>query len=156
MENPTVCFTGHRELPENKLDVIADRIEKEVEYLIKKGYRNFESGGALGFDILTAQVVLKLKKKYPHINLILILPCKEQSKYWGKNDIKIYDAIKKKADKIVYTSEFYYKGCMHKRNRKLVAKASVCLCYLEKNSGGTFYTVHYAEAKGLKLINIAE
>lgn len=151
-----MCFTGHRELPKNKLDIIGNRIEEEVDFLIKKGYCNFVSGGALGFDLFAAQIVLRLKQKYPHINLILILPCKEQTKYWEKSNIEIYDTVKSKADKIMYTSEFYYRGCMHKRNRKLVDTASVCICYLEKNSGGTFYTVNYAESKGLKLINIAK
>ncbi len=152
----TVCFSGHRELPKNRLANIADKLKMKIEALIKSGYYCFESGGALGFDILAAQIVLKLKKKYPHINLILILPCKQQTKYWDKSDIIIYDNVKKRADKIIYTSDVYYNGCMHKRNRALVDTANVCLCYLEKNSGGTFYTVKYAESKGLRIINIAE
>lgn len=156
MKKYTVCFSGHRELPKNKLIYIADRLEKEIEFLIKSGYCVFESGGALGFDLFAEKIVLKLKKKYPHINLLLVLPCKEQTKYWKKEDIKIYDYIKSKADKIIYTSEFYYKGCMHKRNRELVDTADICICYLDKNFGGTFYTVKYAKSKGLKIINIAE
>lgn len=152
----TVCFSGHRELPKNRLANIADKLQTEIEALIKSGYYYFESGGALGFDLLAAQIVLKMKKKYPHINLILILPCKQQTKYWGKSDIIIYDNVKKRADKTIYTSEVYHNGCMHKRNRALVDTANVCLCYLEKNSGGTFYTVKYAKSKGLRIINIAE
>ena len=41
---------------------------------------------------------------------------------------------------------------MHKRNRHLVNSSSICLCYLNKQSGGTFYTVNYAYRKGLKVI----
>lgn len=96
MKKYTVCFSGHRELPKNKLISISDMLEKEIEYLIKSGYCCFESGGALGFDLFAAEIVLKLKKKYPHINLILILPCKEQTKYWKKDDIKNMIILKTK------------------------------------------------------------
>jgi len=42
---------------------------------------------------------------------------------------------------------------MHKRNRHLVDNSSVCVCYLNKENGGTAYTVDYAGKKGLELIN---
>lgn len=45
---------------------------------------------------------------------------------------------------------------MFKRNRHLVDNSSVCVAYLTANSGGTAYTVNYAESKGLKIINLAE
>ena len=38
------------------------------------GYLYFGAGGALGFDTLAAQTVLDLKKDYPQIKLILVLP----------------------------------------------------------------------------------
>ena len=50
----------------------------------------------------------------------------------------------KAADKVVYTSQDYYSGCMHKRNRHLVDNSSRCICFLNEKTGGTFYTVNYA------------
>lgn len=70
--------------------------------------------------------------------------------------IEIYDDIKQKADKVVYTSQEYTRGCMHKRNRHLVDNSSACISYLTENKGGTFYTVNYAKSKGVEVINIAE
>lgn len=67
-----------------------------------------------------------------------------------------YDDIKQKADKVVYTSQEYTRGCMHKRNRHLVDNSSACISYLTENKGGTFYTVNYAKSKGVEVINIAE
>ena len=32
---------------------------------------------------------------------------------------------------------------------------SVCVCYLNRESGGTAYTVRYAGKKGLEIINLA-
>ena len=70
--------------------------------------------------------------------------------------MKIYESIKEQADKVVYTSEEYTRGCMHKRNRHLVDNSSVCICYLTESTGGTAYTVNYAKEKGLMTINVAE
>ena len=80
----------------------------------------FGAGGALGFDTLAAQMVLKLKERYPDIKLILVLPCKTQTSGWKQTDIDEYERIKAAADKVVFTSEVYYRGCMHKRNLSLI------------------------------------
>ncbi len=115
----------------------------------------FGAGGALGFDTLAAQCVLSLRKRYPHIKLILVLPCTAQTKGWSKDDIAIYEEIKSQADKVVYTSHDYFRGCMFKRNRHLVNGSSVCIAYLTQEKGGTAYTVNYAKEQGLTVINLA-
>ena len=74
----------------------------------------FGAGGALGFDTLAAQCVLSLRKRYPHIKLILVLPCITQTKGWSKNDIAIYEEIKSQADKVVYTSHDYFRAVCSK------------------------------------------
>lgn len=123
---------------------------------IEQGYRYFGCGGALGFDTLAAQTVLEMKNEYPEIRLILVLPCCNQMRCWKEADIAEYERIMKAADKVTYTSEQYYSGCMHKRNRHLVDNSSLCICYLTEPSGGTAYTVNYARTQGLKIINVAE
>ena len=45
---------------------------------------------------------------------------------------------------------------MFKRNRHLVNHSSACICYLEKPTGGTAYTVNYARKCGLQIINLME
>lgn len=156
MKNKTCCFTGHRTLPENEIPAIRKKLNREISYLIEKGYRYFGTGGALGFDTVAAQEVLSLKKIYPQIKLILVLPCREQDKFWNEIDRKSYENLREQADKIVYTSQRYEPGCMQKRNRHLVDHSSICIAYLTASSGGTFYTVHYAKGWGLKIINLAE
>lgn len=156
MRDKTCCFTGHRELPiawgRWKL---AAKLEKAIIEQINTGIRFFGTGGALGFDTLAAQTVLKLKKKYPEIKLILVLPCVTQTRGWTTEDVEEYERIKAQADKVVYTAQEYTKGCMFKRNRHLVDNSSVCICYLTRKSGGTAYTVRYAKEHSLEIINIA-
>ncbi len=150
----TVCFTGHREIPFMKQSVIKDQLKRVLKELIEQGSCFFCAGGALGFDTLAAQAVLDLREQYPQIKLILVLPCLSQTKNWDEKDMQIYEYIKEQADRVVYTSREYTRGCMHKRNRNLVDNSSTCVCYLSKTSGGTAYTVEYARKKGLRIINI--
>lgn len=143
-------------LPKNKLSDITVSLERIIIKYINEGYRYFGAGGALGFDTLAAETVLRLKNKYPYIKLILVLPCLSQTKGWKKTDIEKYNFIKAQADKVVYTSQEYTSDCMFKRNRHLVNYSSLCICYLSNNSGGTAYTVAYAKKNNLKIENIAE
>ena len=156
LKNRTVCFTGHRKIPPERMDTLARRLKAILIDLIENGYQYFGAGGALGFDTLAAQTILELKADYPHIKLILVLPCLSQADGWSSHDQDIYEHIKTAADKVVYTSREYSKGCMHKRNRHLVDNSSTCVCYLTENTGGTAYTVEYAKKMNLVVINVAE
>lgn len=154
MKENTCCFTGHRKIAPAQQKIVAVRLRDTVEKLILGGFTDFLAGGALGFDTMAAQCVLSLKEKYPHIKLVLVLPCVTQTKDWSVKDILIYENIKQQADKVVYTSQEYTRGCMFKRNRYLVDHSSVCVAYLTGNKGGTAYTVAYAHQKGLNVINL--
>lgn len=156
MREKAVCFTGHRKIPIEKQNEISRRLEAVLIHLIERGYLYFGAGGALGFDTLAAETVLALREKYPQIKLILVLPCKAQADRWNERERNLYENILGQADKVVYTSTKYIKGCMYKRNRHLVDSSSVCVCYLTEDTGGTAYTVRYASAKGLFIVNVAE
>ena len=156
MKEHTCCFSGHRKIPPAEIPMVKKKLRDALVECIKNGYRYFGSGGAIGFDLLTAWEVLKLKNEYPHIRLILVLPCRNQTRWWKETDISEYERIKSKADKVVYTSDEYYSGCMQKRNRHLVENSSLCICYLTGQTGGTAYTVKYAEKCGVKVWNIAK
>jgi len=142
-------------IPIEDRESLQTRLEETLLRLIAQGIRYFGAGGALGFDTIAALTVIKLRETHPHIRLILVLPCKDQPKGWNQEDVKTYKQILLKADKFVHTSERYYSGCMHKRNRRLVDHSAVCVCYLIERTGGTAYTVRYAELMGLRIINLA-
>jgi len=101
MRERTCCFTGHRDIPERDYESIKRKTEEVVEQLIGKGVIYFGAGGALGFDTLAAEVVLKAKEKHPEVKLILILPCQDQDRLWKTEDKMVYADIKGKADKVV-------------------------------------------------------
>lgn len=61
MRSQTCCFTGHREIDKSVLPVLAQQLEAALRQLIGEGCRCFGAGGALGFDTLAAQTVLRLR-----------------------------------------------------------------------------------------------
>lgn len=154
MKEQTCCFTGHRKIPPEQYKSIVKRLKLEITDMINKGIIYFGVGGALGFDTMAAKAVLELRKIYPQIKLILVLPCKTQTQGWNEADKKTYEDIKRACDKYVYVSEEYTYDCMYIRNRHLVDNSNYCICYLTKQIGGTAYTVEYAKKNGLKVINI--
>ena len=155
MKERTCCFTGHRKIPPLQSVQIAERLKTELIKLIDQGYLYFGAGGALGFDTIAAKAVLTLQQSCPQIKLILVLPCKTQTRGWEKENIAVYEDIKNRCNKVVYTSENYTRGCMLKRNRHLVDNSSACVCYLTESKGGTAYTVDYARRSGIKIVNLA-
>ncbi len=156
VRNLTCCFTGHRSIPQEQIPILEEKLETLIRSLVKQGVIYYGAGGALGFDTVSAQVVLKLRRELPQIKLILVLPCPGQAQKWSKRDQEIYENIKVQADKAVYTSQEYTRDCMFIRNRHLVDYSGTCICYLTRPKGGTAYTVNYARTKGLRVINLAD
>lgn len=152
----TCCFTGHRDIPEERFAWISRRIEHTITELVGRGVIYFGAGGALGFDTIAALAALKMKARHPQIKLILVLPCREQADRWRGEDRALYQAILRRADKITYVSEHYTRDCMLARNRYLVDHSRHCVCYLSQSGGGTAYTVAYAVKNGLEIVNLAD
>ena len=80
----TACFTGHRVLPSAALPLIKQRLSQAIKHLIERGVTDFLCGGALGFGQLAGPVVLEAKRKYPHVSLIMVLPCLYQDEKWAR------------------------------------------------------------------------
>lgn len=154
MKEKTCCFTGHRQVSPEDRNKIEKRLEKEIEWLIYQGITHFETGGAQGFDMLAALTVIKLRETYPRIRLVLVLCCKEHTKGWKKEDIKIYNQILNQADEVIYTSEQYHTGCIEEHNRYLADNSTFCICYLIRPDSTTAYTVEYASKQNLRIIPI--
>lgn len=150
------CFTGHRAIPYGQTAQVYTILQSTIRALIHKGTTRFFAGGALGFDTLCAKAVLELRQTHPAIKLFLLLPCQSQARFWSEEDKAEYEEIKRRANDVRYISIEYTRSCMFERNRALVDNADVCVCYLRKTTGGTAYTVRYAESKGLRIINLAK
>jgi uncharacterized phage-like protein YoqJ len=147
----TASFSGHRTIGAREAAPLAASIRKTVEELAARGITRFCAGGAQGFDMLAALVVLET----PGVSLTLILPCREQTSRWQPVDIGFYNDVLDRANEVIYTADSYSAGCYHLRNRRLVEESSILVCYFTGKAGGTAYTVDYAKKNNLEIINLA-
>ena len=143
------ALTGHRRLEEN-FDKKA--LIKTLETLILNGVETFYNGLAVGFDLLSAETVLDLKKTYPQIRLVLCVPFYGQEKGYSIEDKKRYAEILKNGDGCAVLSDRYYPGCFFKRNDYMCEQADMLLAYKRSEKGGTAYTVKKFMKKGGKII----
>ncbi len=152
MKNKSVCFTGHREIDPASVPFIRAKLREILIKCIEDGYCDFYNGGARGFDLLSAEELLELKKSYPHVRLHIIVPCSNQTRGWREEDVIRYENVTVLADEVKCLSPVYFDGCMQIRNRYMVDNSDLLIAYLERASGGSAYTVRYAEKQGLKVI----
>ena len=151
----SVCFTGHRYLANRDLPGIVERLDRVLEQCYQHGYRDFLCGGALGFDMLAAERVAALQCRHGDARLIMVLPCSDQSHRWTERDAMRYERLLYGADDIQVLSPMYYEGCMQARNRHMVDRSSLCICYFRHPKGGTASTVAYAVKSRVPVLNVA-
>ena len=154
-KSKTLFFTGHRNAYKTEGARDYEALEKAIASFIDKGYKYFISGGAIGFDTMAAECVLKLKRKGACVSLIFMLPCREQDIKWSEWERKKYRKLLAEADRVIYIQEHYTRTCMYERNRAMADASSACIAYCTKRSGGTAYTISYAIQKGIPVVNIA-
>lgn len=151
----TVCFTGHRVLHDPKSE-IENSLETAIRQCIDKGAEFFITGGAIGFDTIAALTVIRLRETYPHIRLILALPCPpdQQTLKWSTEQKQEYQRILKLANEVNILSPIYTDRCMLIRNKYMVDNSSKLIHYLRTNRGGTMHTISYAQKEQIELIGI--
>ena len=152
--NPTCCFTGHRKILLKDKEKLINDLDNAIEEVIKNGITRFICGGALGFDTLAAQAIIKKKQQYPELLLEIAVPCRDQDAKWTLKQKEEYQRILKSADKITVLFEKYVTGCMHFRNAFMVDISDVLISYYRGIPGGTRHAFLYAESRGLKIINL--
>ncbi len=151
------CFSGHRRIPEQDMLWLRRRLREEILALVEDGVGTFLAGGALGFDTIAAQEVLRVRAMgLPTLKLVLALPYVGQEETWSQRDAAVYRSLLRQADEVVYMAEGYRRGIMHQRDRYLVDHSAYCICYLVQEKGGTAYTAQYAKEQGVLVRNLAE
>lgn len=146
MSNEKVAFTGHRSIPFATINVLRQRISDCVENLYLSGKTEYLCGMALGFDLLCAEVVLSLKKRFPDIRLICVLPYRAQSEMWNAMQRARHSLILDKADEVIVLSEEYFHGCFLRRNDYMLKICSTVVAYYDgKLQGGNL--LYFQESK---------
>lgn len=157
MISHTCCFTGHRELPADKAerDTIYKKTINAIRNLIHQGVSIFLVGGAVGYDTLAAEILFELREvEFPNIQIILVYPFDGFTSGWTPYQKAAYASTLPRYDKTVCVSQKAGKWVFLARDRYLVNHSSYCICYCTKDTGGTAYTVQYAQKRDLQILNI--
>lgn len=147
-EKKLACaFTGHRKLEEN---FDGEKLKKGVKRLIEEeNVSVFYCGMALGFDMYVCEYLQEIRSEYPQIKVIACIPCPEQADKFSDFEKHRYERLVSGCDERVILSPHYTNGCMFKRNRYMVDRADYLLAHCLRATGGSAYTVAYAQKKGV-------
>ena len=161
-KNNTCCFSGHRpdkfpwKYDEKSTQCIQQkfRIELEIVKAVANGYNHFITGMAQGTDMYCAEIVLSLKRDYPHITLECAIPFEGQENRYPKTLRERYQNILSAANERTVLSAEYTKPCFMIRNKYMVDKSSLLIAVYGGGSGGTKNTIEYAKRQNVEVITI--
>ena len=144
-------MTSPQDLTAYSSPVYTQQAYQSVHYLLiqEENITAFVSGMALGTDMIAAEIVLKLKRKFRDITLIAILPCRTQAARWNKEAVVRYEDILTKCDKVIVLQEEYSPNCMNKRNLYMVEHSDCVIAVWSGAEGGTANTIRFATKKHL-------
>lgn len=161
----TVCFSGYREekFPFSLRDGNAqyEQLKKDllsaVLEAVEEGYGDFYTGACYGFDILAGEAVLQARDRYGlPIRLLSVIPFENQAQLWSEHWRDRYFFMLERSDQVITLQEHYTRGCYQRRNRYMVERSRLLICYHTGRSGGTGNTVKEAIQKGLYVVNLCK
>ena len=152
MGKKTCCVTGHRDVPVGKEQYVEEALRKEVLAAIAAGYTRFISGFADGVDLTFAAIVAAEKKQNSCLQLEAALPYRNRINAKSQ----LFQELLACCDRVYVQSEKSNRQCYHERNRYMVLSSDrVIAVYDGRSTGGTFYTIRFAQANE-KEIHIIE
>ena len=149
----TVAFFGHRYI-DNPLKV-EELLEEQIRKLInEKEYVDFVVGRNGEFDQCVSSTVLRVRKNYSDDNSALVLVLPYPTAEYLNNENYFHDYYTDV--EISYAASMAHpKSAIQIRNREMVDRADLIICYIEHKNGGAFQTIQYAERNGKRVINLA-
>ena len=149
----TVSFFGHRMI--DRPFPIEQQLEKLIRKLLtEKEYVEFLVGRDGEFDQLVSSSVRRCKRAIRDDNsaLVWVMPY-ETAEYRDNEDAfhNYYDEVEVCGASAVG----HFKGAHQKRNREMVDRSDLVVFFVERETGGAYQTMRYAEKNGKRYINLA-
>ena len=150
----TVAFFGHRYI--DNLFKVDELLEEQIRKLItEQEYIDFLVGRNGDFDQCASSTVLRVRKNVRDDNSSLILVLPYPTAEYLNNEVYFHDYYSD-VDISYAASKSHPKSAIQIRNREMVDKADLIICYIEKEEGGAWQTLKYAKDKEKAIINLAE
>ena len=137
-------FCGHSRISQS--EEVEKWLYTVTQRLIEQGITTFYLGGYGAFDSLAASVLRKQKKRYPQIELVLVLAYLKT-----RQDISYYDST-------VYPplEAVPRRFAISHRNRWMVESVDVVVSYVLHDWGGAATTLQYAKRKKKRIISYCD
>lgn len=148
----TVTFIGHRYI--DRFSFVEEKVEEIVRELVgSKPYVDFLVGRDGDFDQIVSSTILRVKKRVFDANssLIWVMPY-ETAEY--RDNVESFEEYYDEVELCQESASAHFKSAIQIRNRCMVDRADLLICYVEKESGGAYQTMQYALKAGKKVINI--
>lgn len=150
----TVAFFGHRYI-DNPLKV-KELLETEIRKLInEKEYIEFLVGRNGDFDRCASSAILRVRKNVRANNSALVLMLPYATAEYLNNE-EYFNGYYTDVEISYKASIAHPKAAIQIRNREMVNRADLIICYVEENSDGAYKTVQYTEKVSKTIINLAE
>lgn len=153
----TACFTGPRpkNIPRGSEEWINSQLVKAIERAIKKGYKCFISGGAVGVDQMAARCVILARAFYPDVELTIARPFPSQDAVWPPHVKVKFKELLDAANQVIDVSEDpYTPQKMQIRNQWMVDHSHVVIAVSSRGPGGTWNCIKYALSKDKSVLRI--
>ena len=142
------CFTGHRMQKLNRSEEAIRRdLEASIRMAIAGGYTTFITGMAYGVDIIAGEVVLSLKKQYPGLKLIAVVPFQGVEARWDEQWIARFYSLLHQADYVKTICDKYTPDAYQKRNKWMVDHSNRVIAVFNGEPSGTKTLIDYALKK---------
>lgn len=150
-----VCsFTGHRVIKAEHADKLAGFLDRAIEFAYSKGCRDFLTGGAIGFDTVAAEEVVKFRASHTDVRFVLVLPCVDQDAKWSAAQKARYAELLSEADEVTYVSRLFNSTCIKERNAYLAEHCDMLVSYVSHRNSGSAQTAAMAKARGKEIYNL--
>ena len=139
-----VTFCGHAQVVQ--IEQVTEWLYTITQVLIEQGATTFYLGGYGAFDFLAGSVLRAQKKRYPQIEMILVLAYLETTKDTSGYDSTVYPPLETVPRRFAISH----------RNRWMVESADVVVAYVLHDWGGAATTLRYASRKKKKIISYCD
>ena len=150
----SVTFFGHRYV--DNIIKVEDLLKDQIQKLIDENeYVDFLVGRNGDFDQCVSSSVLSVRKNHRDDNSALVLVLPYPTAEYLNNENYFHDYYTDV--EISYAASVAHpKSAIQIRNREMVDRADLVICYIEHKNGGAWQTVEYAAKQGKTIINLAE
>lgn len=148
----TVSFFGHREI--DRIFEVEERIYEIVcDLLRSQEYVVFLVGRDGEFDRRAAAAVRRAKRNIrddnSELTWVMAYPMAEY-----RNNQKEYEDFYDNIELCEASANAHPKGAIQIRNRDMIDRSDLVICYIDHKSGGAYQSVRYAQDNRKKIINI--